>query len=157
MTCSRSCAETGLVLLFFLILILCLDQKLSFVSLWLFRELVHQQQHNLCSVSSLSKSVCFESCVGRACFLLSVFPFHFFSGSSAFMSLAIFIEDNGSRQKNHKRVVLCQPSSLAHLNTICQVQLLKAPQLSLFQPPKELGLFTVSASQDGRWRTGTGS
>lgn len=68
------------------------------------------------------------------------------------MSLAIIIEDNGSRQKNHRRVVLCQPSSLAHLNTICQVQLLRAPQISLFQPPEELGLFTVSASQDGRWR-----
>lgn len=73
------------------------------------------------------------------------------------MSLAIFIEDNGSRQKNHKRAVLCQPSSLAHLNTICQVQLLRAPQISLFQPPKELGLFTVSASQDSRRRTGASS
>lgn len=62
-TCWRSCLETGLVLLFFLILILCLNQELSFVSLWLFRELVHQQQHNLCSILSLNKSVCFEGCM----------------------------------------------------------------------------------------------
>lgn len=60
-TCWRSRVESGLVLLFFLILIL--NQELSFVLLWLFRELVHQQQHNLCSIFSLSKSVCFEGCM----------------------------------------------------------------------------------------------
>lgn len=50
LTCSAegpgSCVETGLGLLFPLILILDVNHKLSFVSLWLFRELVHQQKHN---------------------------------------------------------------------------------------------------------------